>query len=89
MLDVHLSGKSVDLVGIKTCQTMKKTITIIAFAALAIGFMGCTDKAAEQEKLKAEIAPIEANSAALDSTMGEVQKTSQELSELLNQLQAQ
>jgi ABC-type oligopeptide transport system substrate-binding subunit len=68
---------------------MKKSIIAITFTAAALMFLGCGPSAEEQEKQKQEIIQIETANNSVDSTMNEVKKSSEELDDLLNQLDAQ
>ncbi len=65
---------------------MKRQFVIFAFAAASLLMVSCGPSAADQEKLKQETIAVEEATVAVDSSSFEIQKTSQSLDAILNQL---
>lgn len=68
---------------------MKKSYLLFSFAAIGLFALGCGPSAEEAEKQKEEIIKIETATTEVDSSMQEIKKSSEELDDLLNQLNAQ
>lgn len=68
---------------------MKKSIFPILAILFAFAIVGCGPSAEEVAKQKEEIIQVEAAAVEVDSTLNEVKKSSAELDDLLNQLNAE
>jgi hypothetical protein len=68
---------------------MKRSYILLGFAFTSIFTLGCGPSAEETEKQKEEIIKIESATVEVDSSLKEIKKSSEELDDLLNQLNAQ